>query len=225
MKRTSLKNRILPDYTRGEEIFNTASHIAGGAFGVVSLVLCVFFSAIYGDAAAIAASAVYGSSTVALYTVSAVYHGLKANTAKKVMQVIDHCAIYFLIAGTYTPITLCAIRRVSPLWGWILFGFVWGLSAVAATFTAIDLRKYRTLSMICYLGLGWCVIFAIGPVKRAIPFPGLVWIFAGGIAYSAGAVLFGLGKKIRYMHGVFHLLVLAGSVCHFVCILFYVIMN
>lgn len=225
MKRIKLKDRVLPDYTKGEEIFNMVSHIVGGGFGIIALVLCVVFAAIYGDVWAVVSSAIYGASMVILYTMSAVYHGLRPNTAKKVMQVIDHCTIYLLISGTYTPVALCAIRRVSPGWGWALFGVVWGISALAIVFTAIDLKKYSKLSMICYIGLGWCIVFAVKPAVDSIPAGGLVWLFVGGVAYTLGAVLYGLGKKKRYMHSMFHLFVLLGSICHFICILFFIIMQ
>ncbi len=224
MKRTRLADRILPSYSHGEELFNMISHIVGGGLGVVALVLCVVFSAIYRDAYTIVGSAVYGVSLIVLYTMSGIYHGLKDGTAKKVMQVLDHCTIYFLIAGTYTPILLSSIRAVSPTTAWILFGVVWGLTALAATLTAIDLKRYSVFSMICYIGMGWCIVFAFNTLIEAIELPGLWLLLSGGIAYTVGAVLYGIGKKRSYMHGVFHLFVLLGSLLHLLCILFYVIL-
>ncbi len=223
MKRTKLRDRKLPDYTRGEELFNMISHIVGGALGVVALVLCVLVSARKGDAWSIAGSIIYGVSLILLYTMSSVYHGLRHEMAKKVMQVIDHCTIYFLIAGTYTPILLSAIRIVSPSVAWTLFGVEWGLAAVATVFTAIDLKKYSVLSMICYIGLGWCVVFAAKTTIAAIQPVGLLLLLLGGIAYTIGAVLYGFGRKYRYMHSVFHLFVVVGSVLQFLCILFFVL--
>ena len=223
MKRTKLRDRKLPDYTRGEELFNMISHIVGGALGVVALVLCVLVSARKGDAWSIAGSIIYGVSLILLYTMSSVYHGLRHEMAKKVMQVIDHCTIYFLIAGTYTPILLSAIRSVSPSVAWTLFGVEWGLAAVATVFTAIDLKKYSVLSMICYIGLGWCVVFAAKTTIAAIQPVGLLLLLLGGIAYTIGAVLYGFGRKYRYMHSVFHLFVVVGSVLQFLCILFFVL--
>ena len=222
-KRLHLKDRQLPDYTRGEEIFNFVSHVVGGAFGIVALVLCVALASVHGNPWAIVSGAVYGVSLIALYTISSVYHALRTDTSKKVMQVLDHCTIYFLIGGSYLPILLCAIRPVSPIWAWVLFGLVWGLAALATVFTAIDLKKYRVLSMLCYLGTGWCIALAAPIAFRAIPKPGLVWLILGGVMYTLGAILYGLGKKIRYMHSVFHLFVLAGSVLQFFCIFFYII--
>ena len=223
MTRTPLKSRKLPAYTKGEEVFNMTSHIVGGGLGIVITVLCVVLSALHRDVWALVGCSVYGVSLILLYTASSVYHGLKPGLAKKVFQVIDHCTIYFLISGTYTPILFCAIRRRSPFWGWLIFGVVWGLAFFAATMTAIDLKKYRVLSMICYIGMGWCIVFAAKTAIESIPLPGLIWLLAGGVAYTVGAVLYGLGKKIRYMHSVFHLFVIAGSVCQFVCIFFYII--
>lgn len=223
MQRTKLAQRTLPEYTKAEEIFNMVSHIVGGGIGVLALVLCVIVSAIHKDAYAVVGSAIYGASLIILYTMSSVYHGLRPEMAKKVMQVIDHCTIYLLIAGTYTPILLAAIRRENPIVAWVLFGIVWGLAALAATLTAIDLKKYSAFSMICYIGMGWCIIFAYKTALAAIDFKGLMLILAGGIAYTIGAILYGLGKKKRYMHSIFHLFVLVGSILNFAAILFYVI--
>ncbi len=223
MKRTKLKDRILPNYTVGEERFNTISHIVGGGFGVLALVSCVLIAALRGNIWGVVSSSIYGGAMVLLYCASSIYHGLKNPTAKKVMQVIDHCTIYLLIAGTYTPILLCSIRPVSSGWAWTLFGIVWGLAAMAATLTAIDLKKYSKLSMICYIGMGWCIVIAADIAIAAIPLPGLLWLLGGGIAYTVGAVLYALGKKHRYMHAIFHLFTLVGSVLQYVCIFFYVL--
>lgn len=223
MSRTKLKDRLLPSYTRREEIFNMVSHIVAGAFGVAALVLCVVFSALHGDPWAVVGSAIYGASLIVLYTMSSIYHGLVPEGAKKVLQVLDHCTIYFLIAGTYTPIVLCSIRRVSPPWGWTLFGIVWALAAVGVVFAAIDHKKYSKFSMACYIGMGWCVVIAAKVTLQAIPVMGLVWLLLGGIAYTIGAVIYVIGKKHRYMHCVFHIFCLLGSICQFFCIFFYVI--
>jgi len=223
MNRTRLRDRQLPDYTKGEEIFNMVSHIVGGGFGVIALVVCVAVAAVHGSVWGIVSSIIYGASLILLYTMSSVYHGLRPNMGKKVMQVLDHCTIYFLIAGTYTPVALCAIRPRFPGWGWVIFGIVWGVSAVAVVFTAIDLKKYAKFSMACYIGLGWCVVLAVKPTIQSVPMGGLVWLLIGGIAYTVGAVLYGLGRKHRYMHSVFHLFVLLGSICHFISIVEYIL--
>lgn len=223
MTRTRLSDRQLPDYTRGEEIFNMVSHIVGGGFGVIALLACLAVAILHRDTWGIVSAAIYGGSMITLYTMSSVYHGLHAPMAKKVMQVLDHCTIYFLIGGTYTPILLCCIRPESPVWAWVLFGIVWGLAAMATVFTAIDLKKYNVLSMICYIGMGWCIVLAAKVAIETIPTAGLLWLLAGGIAYTAGAALYGLGKKHRYMHSIFHLFVVAGSILQFVCIIGYIL--
>ena len=225
MKRPKLKDRILPDYTRGEEIFHMVSHIVGGALGIVATVLCVIFSALHQNAWGVVGSAIYGASLIILYSCSSIYHGLTHPMAKKVMQVLDHCTIYFLIGGTYTPILLTAIRKVSPAWAWVIFGIVWGLAAMATTLTAIDLKKFSKLSMACYIGMGWSILLAAKTAVQAIPLPGLLFLLGGGVAYTVGAVIYGIGKhkKLRYMHSIFHLFVLVGSLLQFFCILLYVI--
>ena len=223
MQRTRLKERTLPDYTKGEEIFNMVSHAVGAVFGIFALITCVITAVRNHNAWSIVSGAIYGVSLLMLYTVSSVYHGLPKNTGKKVMQVIDHCVIYLLICGTYTPIVLCSLRDYSHALGWGLFGAVWGVAALGAVFTAIDLKKYAVLSMVCYIGIGWCVIFAIKPLLTVLPRAAFMWLLAGGIAYTVGAVLYGLGSKHRYMHSVFHLFVLAGSVMHYITIIKYVL--
>ncbi len=225
MKRTKLKDRLLPDYTRGEEIFNMVSHIVGGAFGVLALAGCVIKAFFTGDAYKIVGAFIFGFSMITLYTMSSVYHGLLPNTAKKVMQIIDHCTIFILISGTYTPIALCALREKSTALGWTVFGVVWGVSILGIVLNAIDLKKYAVFSMICYIALGWCIVFPGKVTVSAIPKNGMWLLLAGGISYTLGAVLYGIaGKKvIRYVHSVFHIFVVIGSVLHFLCILLYII--
>ncbi len=222
--RTKLEDRVLPSYTKGEEIFNMVSHIVGGGLAIAALVLCVVFAAIYSDAWGVVGSAIYGGTMVVLYTMSSIYHGLHRNTAKKVFQIIDHCTIYFLIAGTYTPVTLAGLRPHYPVQAFVLFGIVWACCFLAATLTAIDLKKYRVFSMICYIAMGWSVLIFIVPTIRCLGVGGTVFLVTGGLAYTIGAVLYGIGKKKKYVHSVFHLFVIAGSVLHFFMILFYIIM-
>lgn len=225
MSRTKLSERQLPDYTHGEELFNFISHVVGGAFAVVALVTCILKAAFAGSAWGVVGASIYGASLIVLYTMSSIYHGLHPVRAKKVMQVLDHCAIYFLIGGTYTPIMLCGVRPVHPGWAWSIFGVVWALAAMATVFTAIDLKKYSRLSMICYIAMGWCVALAIIPVLDTVGGVGFVWLLLGGVAYTLGAVLYNVGKKRhkRYMHAVFHLFVLLGSVLQYICVLGYVL--
>ena len=222
-KRTKLRDRQMPVYTRGEERFNMISHIVGGAIGVAALVLCIIVSAVHRNGYGIAGSIVYGVSMIVLYTMSSVYHGLHDGMAKRVMQVLDHCTIYLLIAGTYTPILLSAMRPIDPRASWMLLGVVWGLAALGITLTAIDLKKYAVFSMICYLGIGWCIVFKIGLLIQAVGWGGFWLILMGGVCYTVGAVLYGLGRTQKYMHSVFHLFVIAGSVLHLLAILLYVL--
>lgn len=223
-KRIPLSERHLPDYTRGEEIFNMVSHIVGGAFGVVALVLCVVVAAVNGNTWGVVSGSIYGSMMILLYTISSIYHGLRPEFAKKVFQVIDHCSIYLLIAGTYTPVVLGQVRAYSPALGWSMFGIVWGSAVLGVVFNAIDLKKFRVISMVMYLVMGWCVVFAYRPVWQAFSdTPAFfLWLLLGGISYTVGAVLYGLGKKHRYMHSVFHLFVVLGSILQFFGILFYI---
>lgn len=220
MTRTKLADRALPDYTRGEETANTLTHLAGALFGAAALVLCVLAAGRRGGACRIAGAAVYGASLLLLYTVSAVYHGLKPCRGKKVLQVTDHCSIYLLIAGTYTPVVLGPIRDTSAALGWTIFGVVWGLSAFAAVFTAIDHNKYKKLSMACYLAAGWAGLPAVRQLVRVLTLCGVFLLLAGGVAYTAGAVCYSLGgrRHIRWMHPVFHIFVLLGSVLHFLAV-------
>ncbi|MBR5152334.1 MAG: hemolysin III family protein [Clostridia bacterium] len=219
----SLKDKVLPDYTKGEEIFNMVTHIVGGAWGIAYLVLCVIMAAVHHNPMGVVASAIYGASVIILFTMSSVYHGVKPSNAKKVLRVIDHCTIYLMIAGTYTPIALCAVRGQNTAAGWVLFGIIWGVTALATTFTAIDLNKYKKLSMVCYLGMGWCIVAFWKMTYAAIGIGGAIFLIAGGILYTIGAVLYGMGKKRRYIHSIFHIFVNLASVCHFFCILFYVL--
>lgn len=219
MKRIKLRDRVLPHYTKGEEIFNMVTHIVGGAVGIATLCLCVIFAAIHRNTAGVLSGIVFGVSMILLYTMSSIYHGLTTTTSKKVFQVLDHCTIYFLISGTYTPLLVCGIRYIDPVACWVTFGVVWGLTALAVTLTAIDLERYKRLSMICYLGMGWCIIFSIRTAYIALG-PLLFWLLlSGGILYTAGAVFFKIGAHRRYFHSIFHIFVLLGSICHSLCVL------
>ena len=222
--RTKLEDRKLPSYTRGEEIFNMVSHIVGGALAIAALTLCVIFAAIYSDAWGVVGAAIYGGTMVILYAISSIYHGLRHDMAKKVFQVLDHCTIYFMIAGTYTPVTLAGLRPRYPVQAFVLFGIVWACCFTAATFTAIDLKKYQILSMVCYIAMGWSVLIFIVPTARVLGLGGMVFLVTGGLSYTIGAILYGIGKRKRYIHSIFHLFVIAGSVLHFFMILFYVLM-
>jgi len=223
MQRTNLASRTLPDYTRAEERFNMISHIVGGGMGIAATVLCVMVAALEGNGYGVVSGAIFGGSMVALYTISSVYHGLHGGTGKKVMQILDHCTIYFLIAGTYTPFCLCTIRQHDPALGWGTFGFVWALAVVGIVLNAIDLKRFQKVSMVLYLGMGWCIILTGKLIVQLLGGAGFALLVGGGVAYTVGAVFYGLGHKRRYIHSVFHLFCLVGSALHILCILFYVI--
>ena len=219
--RTKLADRRLPNYSRGEEMMNMITHVVGGALGIAVLALCVIRAVHNHNFYGIAASAVYGAAMICTFTVSSVYHGLLPCFGKKVMQVIDHCTIYFLIAGTYTAVVLSAIRPVYPALGWGLFIFEWVLAAIAATLTAIDMKKYEVFSMICYIGMGWAVIPFAKQAYFALTAPGFHLLLWGGIAYTIGAVLYGIGSKKKWMHSVFHIFVVLGALLQFLSIFMY----
>ena len=214
--RTPLSERKLPGYTRGEEIFNMVTHIAGGGFGAVVLVLCAVFSILRRDGAALAGGIIYGLTMIFLYTVSSVYHGLKAVKAKKVMQVLDHCTIYALILGTYVPILLTGMRDRFPLIALVDFLVVLTGSAVGITFTAIDFHRYRIISYACYFIVGWSAVFTVKYIVLAFGLPFFLWLLAGGCFYTFGMIFYGLGKNKRWFHSVFHIFILLGSIFQFV---------
>lgn len=223
MKRIKLRDRLLPDYTTGEEVMNMVTHIVGGALGVVVLVLCMIRAVCSGAVLDMVGCSIYGVSIVTLYTISSIYHGLRPEMAKKVLQVLDHCTIYFLIAGTYTPILLSAFVPAYPTIGWGLLTAEWILAALAATLTAIDLKKYTAFSMICYIGMGWGIIFFIPQTIELLTRPGFAWLLSGGIAYTIGTIFYGIGSKKHWIHSVFHIFVVVGSLLQFLAIYLYVL--
>ena len=220
IKQEKRKKLGLPEYTLGEELVNSISHGLGAVFGIVALVLCVVFSAIEGDAWKVVSGAIYGALMIVLYSVSTIYHALGINRAKKVFRTLDHCSIYFLIAGTYTPYTLVAMRETSGFW---VFAVVWIAAALGITLSAINVHKFRIVSMIIYIAMGWAIIFSGRDLIASVPMAGFLLLLAGGILYTVGAVLYGIGKKKKYMHSVFHFLALGGSVCHFISIFMFVL--
>lgn len=221
MKQTKLADRKLPDYSRGEEIMNMVTHIAGGGLAIIGLFACVIRSALNHNNWGIVTSLLYGISLIAMYTISSVYHGLRTSYSKKVMQVIDHCTIYFLIAGTYTVILLSALRPAYPKIAWGIFLLEWGLTALAVTLTAIYLKKYSIFSMICYIGMGWAIIPFWKQVLQVLGSRGFGLLLWGGILYTIGSVLYGMGKKKKWMHSVFHIFVVLGSLLQFLTVALY----
>ncbi len=221
MKRTKLADRDLPVYTKGEEIANMVTHIIGGVLGIIAIVLCSIQAK---DAYGVISGVIFGVSMIILYTMSSIYHGLSPKVkGKKVLQILDHCTIFLLIAGSYTPFALCTLREYSSVLGWTIFGVIWALAALGITLNAIDLKKYRRFSMICYLLMGWCIIVKINILPTLLGMNGFILLLAGGIVYTLGACFYGIGKKHKYIHTVFHICVLLGNFLQFLCVLLYVI--
>lgn len=210
----------IPSYTLAEELLNSISHGIGAGLGIAALVLCIVKSAIAGDGFKLASSIVFGLTTTMLYLMSCLYHALKINRAKKVFRVFDHCTIFLLIAGTYTPYTLVTLRGAA---GWVLFGVVWAVAITGIVLNAVNLRKFAKISVICYVLLGWIILLASKTLVNNLAHPGLMLLIAGGIAYTVGAVLYAVGSKRKYFHSIFHFFCLIGTVLHFFSIYFYVL--
>lgn len=223
MQRTKLKDRILPTYTKGEEIFNMTSHIVGASLGLIATILCVVIATSHKNSYGIVSGLIYGISMLLLYTMSSIYHGLSPKLkSKKVFQILDHCSIFLLIAGSYTPFALCTIRESNPLTGWIIFSIIWGFAVLGIVLNSIDIKRYKVFSMICYLLMGWCIIFKVNQLPQLLTTNGFILLVAGGVTYTIGAILYGVGKKHKYFHSIFHLFILLGSILQFLCILLYV---
>ncbi|WOC31068.1 MULTISPECIES: PAQR family membrane homeostasis protein TrhA [Caproicibacterium] len=207
----SRRRRVLrlPRYTVGEEVFNGVSHGIGAVAAVGAL---IFLLQAASSATAKWSAAVFGGSMFLLYLISCLYHSLGVNRGKKVFQVLDHCTIYLLIAGTYTPITLLAFSQPTGL---ILCILAWVIAVLGIVLNAADMRRFRVVSMVFYMVLGWMIIFFWWDLWVGLSRTDLLLLLAGGIFYTVGAILFGIGRKVPYMHGVFHVLCLAGSVSHF----------
>ncbi|MGE8367425.1 MULTISPECIES: PAQR family membrane homeostasis protein TrhA [Cupriavidus] len=202
---------------RGER-FNGYSHLAGAILAAAGTAVLITTSALYHDAWKVVSSVVYGATLVFLYTISTLYHSLRGRP-KDILRRLDYCAIYLLIAGSYTPFALVTLR--GP-WGWTLFGVNWGLAVIGIAQELWIGHRTRVFSLLIYVLMGWLVLFAFGPLVAALPAAGLYWLVAGGVLYTAGIVFFLFDEKVRHFHGIWHLFVLAGSACQFVSILWYV---
>lgn len=205
----------LPDYTLLEEIINSFSHAIGAVFGIVALVMMLMVAVPTGNAIAIVSTLVYGISLIVLYANSAIYHGWRIGKTKKVFQVLDHCTIFMLIAGTYAPFSLLCIGGTT---GTIVFACVSCAGLFGIILNIIDMNRFKVISMVCYLVTGWCILFAMKPLIDALTSPQLALLVAGGVAYTIGAAVYGVGGKVRYMHSLWHLFVLAGSVLQFLSV-------
>lgn len=208
----------LPAATLGEEIANSVTHGIGAALGLAALVLMTVSAALHGSATHVVAAVIFGTTLVLLYLASTLYHAITHPTAKRVFRVLDHASIYLLIAGTYTPFTLIALRGA---WGWSLFGVVWGLAAAGVVLKCFLTGRLNALSTAIYLLMGWLAIVAIRPLTVALPTPALLWLLAGGLAYTLGVAFFVSTRK--YAHALWHLFVLAGSAAHVVAVYRYLI--
>lgn len=205
--------------TRGEEWTNGISHMVGLIFGIVALTLMCVFSALYGNAWHITSCAIYGATIILLYKSSMMYHLVKGPRAKRIWQIFDHVSIYLLIAGTYTPYALVTLHGST---GWWVFGAVWGL-ALLGIFIEVVIPRWATYaSLPIYLLMGWMIIFAFSEVRASLPPMGLRMLFIGGVVYTLGVIFYCL-DKVPYMHSIWHLFVLGGTVCHWVSVMFYVI--
>lgn len=202
-------------YTLGEEIFNSVSHGIGALLAIAGTVVLIVMSALYTDPWGIVSAAIYGGTLIILYTMSTLYHALTNEKAKYVMRIMDHATIFLLIAGTYTPITLYTMR--GPL-GWVLFGFVWGAAILGIVFNSIDLERFKKISLVCYIVMGWAIIVAIVPLIKSMPTISLIFLLAGGLTYSVGIIFYAI-KKIKYFHSIWHLFTVGGSVLHYFAIL------
>jgi hemolysin III len=201
----------------GEEIANSVSHGVGALAAAVAAPFLIVSAVRRGDGLGIVASSIFATTMLLLYLMSTLYHSLARGRAKRVFQILDHCAIFLLIAGTYTPFTLGALRGT---WGWTLLGLVWGIAIAGIVLKAVCGVRYPALSIALYLGMGWLIVIAAKPLWTHLPMPGLLWLVAGGVAYTAG-VGFLAAERVRYGHFVWHLFVLTGTACHFVAVLKY----
>jgi hemolysin III len=217
--RVSTSELIKSEYSLGEEIAHTISHGIGILLSIAGLAVLVAFASLYGDAWHITSSAIYGVTLILLYTASTLYHGIPQSKSKQLLRRLDHAAIFLLIAGTYTPFTLVNMRGV---WGWSLFGLVWGLAILGMVLELGMKRRIRWLSITLYLGLGWLILIAIKPLIDSVPIGGIVLLLAGGLSYSLG-IIFYVWKRLSYHHMVWHLFVMGGSALHFFSVFFYVL--
>ena len=208
-----------PLYTVGEEIANSITHGIGSALSVVATVLLIVAAAKSGSAMKVVCASIYGTCLIILFTMSTLYHALVPPKAKKVFRIFDHISIFILIAGSYTPIALVSVGG----WiGWTMFGVVWGIAILGIVLNSINLEKFKVFSMVAYILMGWCVIVAIKPVMSALCGSAMKLLVAGGLVYTFGIAFYAM-TKIRYMHSIWHVFVLAGAILQYFCIQLYVI--
>ena len=213
----------IPTYSLAEELISAISHGVGGLLGIAGLVLCLIKSVRAGDPWRVVSSCVFGFTVILLYVMSCLYHALKVNRAKRVFRVMDHCTIFLLIAGTYTPYTLVALRQPYPALAWTVFGVIWAVAITGITLNAVSLRRFAKVSVACYLLMGWMVLLAYRPMSRVIAPGGISLLIWGGAVYSLGAIVYGIGSRKKFFHSIFHFFVVGGTVLHFLSIYLYVL--
>ena len=201
------------------ERFNGISHLVGAALALAGLVVLVVFASLQGDPWKIVSFSIYGASLFLLYTLSTLYHSLRGR-AKQIFRKLDHVAIYLLIAGTYTPFTLVTLRGS---WGWTLFVIIWGLAIAGIIVDSRHKQGSRTIQMVIYLLMGWLILVAMYPLAQALPKGGLALLVLGGVFYTSGIIFYIIDERMKHAHGIWHLFVLAGSISHFLVMLFYVL--
>ena len=209
----------IKNYSPIEEKINIISHAIGFILSIVALVLLVTHATLHGDVWHIVSFSIFGASLIILYAASTFYHSAKKPELRNRLKIIDHASIYVLIAGTYTPFTLVTLNGTI---GWVIFGISWGLALTGIILKLFFTGKYNLISTIMYVLMGWVIVFAIKPLINNLPLEGLLWLFAGGISYTIGAILYSI-KKIKFNHAIFHMFVLIGSFCHFMSVFFYVL--
>lgn len=215
-------------YTLGEEISNSITHGIGSLLSIAALVIMVVVAAIHHNTIGVVTSAIFGASLIILYTMSTLYHAISNEKAKKVLKVFDHCTIYLLIAGSYTPFTLVALRSVDSTKAWVIFSIVWAIAVFGIVLYAFFKNKFKVLNIVSYIVMGWVVVIAIPEIiqffKMNDAMAGFYLLLAGGLSYTLGVIFYALQtKNLRYFHTIWHLFVLGGSICHFLSVTLFVL--
>lgn len=215
-------------YTLGEEISNSITHGIGSLLSIAALVIMVVVAAIHHNTIGVVTSAIFGASLIILYTMSTLYHAISNEKAKKVLKVFDHCTIYLLIAGSYTPFTLVALRSVDPAKAWVIFSIVWAIAVFGIVMYAFFKNRFKVLNIVSYIVMGWVVLIALPEIiqffKVNNAMAGFYLLLAGGLSYTLGVIFYALQKKnLRYFHTIWHLFVLSGSICHFLSVTLFVL--
>lgn len=218
MKNQLVMEDVKPKYSLSEELINSISHGLGAVFGVVSMVLCLIKSTTLLN---LSCSIVFGVSIIIMYLTSALYHSFKSGKAKEIFRIIDHCTIFILIAGTYTPYTLITLGGLSI--GKIIFAIVWGLGLLGIVLNAISLKKFASFSVVCYVIIGWVIVIALNTLIERLGFHGFILLLSGGIFYTVGSIIYALGKKKKYFHSIFHFLCVIATFLQFLSIYFFVL--